>query len=363
MTSDRRCSRRLGHVRRRASGRRRRRASSCPRIRSATPARAARTGLQRPPYDLDQLAAMLETNTLHYRCVQAEGGRRRRPRLQAPRARRANRASPAPPTSAGRRASTRARRAGARSSSRRGGRARRRELQGADPVRPTRTSSRSAGASLEFSRDATACSTGCGTSRAHDPGPQGRPPVRPEARRQDRLVQALRPRGDVDKSDGGWSTGPSRRLRGNELLVVRNYTPRSTTTACPTTSRPSRDRRLARPGRVQRPLLRQPRGPGVRGDHRGRRRHARARGEDPRPLPGDQGRPAPHARHPGPGHPGRRGDPGQGPLREARVDVKDASFRLYKQDNALEICIAHGIPPYRSAGRSSARSAARPPRR
>lgn len=29
------------------------------------------------------------------------------------------------------------------------------------------------------------------------------------------------------------------------------------------------------------------------------------------------------------------------------ADVKDASFRLYKQDNALEICIAHGMPPYR----------------
>lgn len=29
------------------------------------------------------------------------------------------------------------------------------------------------------------------------------------------------------------------------------------------------------------------------------------------------------------------------------VDVKEASFRLYKQDNALEICIAHGVPPYR----------------
>lgn len=29
------------------------------------------------------------------------------------------------------------------------------------------------------------------------------------------------------------------------------------------------------------------------------------------------------------------------------VDVKDASHRLYKQDNALEILIAHGMPPYR----------------
>lgn len=28
-------------------------------------------------------------------------------------------------------------------------------------------------------------------------------------------------------------------------------------------------------------------------------------------------------------------------------DMKDASFRLYRQDNALEICIAHRVPPYR----------------
>jgi PBSX family phage portal protein len=48
--------------------------------------------------------------------------------------------------------------------------------------------------------------------------------------------------------------------------------------------------------------------------------------------------------------PGLPGDEAMQPkLRFERlsVDVKDASFRLYKQDNALEICIAHGIPPYR----------------
>jgi len=28
-------------------------------------------------------------------------------------------------------------------------------------------------------------------------------------------------------------------------------------------------------------------------------------------------------------------------------EMKDASFRLYKQDNAIEICIAHQMPPYR----------------
>jgi PBSX family phage portal protein len=48
--------------------------------------------------------------------------------------------------------------------------------------------------------------------------------------------------------------------------------------------------------------------------------------------------------------PGMPGDEALQPkLRFERLsaDVKDASFRLYKQDNALEICIAHAVPPYR----------------
>lgn len=48
--------------------------------------------------------------------------------------------------------------------------------------------------------------------------------------------------------------------------------------------------------------------------------------------------------------PGMPGDEALQPkLRFERLsaDVKDASFRLYKQDNALEICISHGMPPYR----------------
>lgn len=34
-------------------------------------------------------------------------------------------------------------------------------------------------------------------------------------------------------------------------------------------------------------------------------------------------------------------------LERLMSEVKDASFRLYRQDNALEICIAHRVPPYR----------------
>lgn len=53
---------------------------------------------------------------------------------------------------------------------------------------------------------------------------------------------------------------------------------------------------------------------------------------------------------PVPGMPGAEGGEATGPkvrFEKLSVDIKDASFRLYKQDNALEICIAHGIPPYR----------------
>ncbi|CAM4358740.1 phage portal protein [Bacillus manliponensis] len=34
-------------------------------------------------------------------------------------------------------------------------------------------------------------------------------------------------------------------------------------------------------------------------------------------------------------------------LEKISPDVKEASFRLYRQDNAMEICIAHRVPPYR----------------
>jgi PBSX family phage portal protein len=34
-------------------------------------------------------------------------------------------------------------------------------------------------------------------------------------------------------------------------------------------------------------------------------------------------------------------------LEKLMPEVRDASFRLYRQDNALEICVAHRVPPYR----------------
>ncbi|WP_242136621.1 phage portal protein [Bacillus cereus group sp. BfR-BA-01360] len=37
----------------------------------------------------------------------------------------------------------------------------------------------------------------------------------------------------------------------------------------------------------------------------------------------------------------------QARLEKLSPDVKEGSFRLYKQDNAMEICVAHRVPPYR----------------
>ncbi len=34
-------------------------------------------------------------------------------------------------------------------------------------------------------------------------------------------------------------------------------------------------------------------------------------------------------------------------LEKVSPDVKEGSFRLYKQDSAMEICVAHRVPPYR----------------
>lgn len=50
---------------------------------------------------------------------------------------------------------------------------------------------------------------------------------------------------------------------------------------------------------------------------------------------------------PVPGIPGDEATQAKVTFEKLSGDVKDASFRLYKQDNALEICIAHGVPPYR----------------
>lgn len=50
---------------------------------------------------------------------------------------------------------------------------------------------------------------------------------------------------------------------------------------------------------------------------------------------------------PVPGSPGDEAVQVKVRFEKLSADVKDASFRLYKSDNALEICIAHGMPPYR----------------
>lgn len=37
----------------------------------------------------------------------------------------------------------------------------------------------------------------------------------------------------------------------------------------------------------------------------------------------------------------------KGKLEKVTPDIKEASFRLYRHDNAIEICVAHRVPPYR----------------
>ena len=155
--------------------------------------------------------------------------------------------------------------------------------------------------------------------------------------------------GTVDRRDGGWSDRTARtEFAGNELLVIRNYTPRSSYYGLPdhipalaamagwkaqaefnvlffnNNAVPSYA--VVVEGAELSPQLEE-----TIKDHF-------------RQIKGD-----PHRTIIIP-VPGGGGDEGSAPkLRFERlsVDVKDASFRLYKQDNALEICIAHGIPPYR----------------
>lgn len=155
--------------------------------------------------------------------------------------------------------------------------------------------------------------------------------------------------GDVERDRGGWTTGKlSANVRGNELIVVRNYTPRSSYYGLPdhipalaamagwraqaefnvrffdNNAVPSYaviiEGADISPALEEKILL-----------------HFRQIKGDPHrtliiPVPGSSGDEAPEVRV---------------RFEKLASDVKDASFRLYKQDNALEICIAHGIPPYR----------------
>lgn len=155
--------------------------------------------------------------------------------------------------------------------------------------------------------------------------------------------------GDVDRKGGGWTDGKlSADVRGNELIVVRNYTPRSSYYGLPDHI----------------PALAAMAGWRAQAEFNVRFFDNNAvpayaviiEGADVTPeleekillhfrqIKGD-----PHRTLvlPVPGASGDEASQVKVRFEKLASDVKDASFRLYKQDNALEICIAHGIPPYR----------------
>lgn len=155
--------------------------------------------------------------------------------------------------------------------------------------------------------------------------------------------------GTVDKRNGGWSDTKLRsEFAANELIVVRNYTPRSSFYGLP-------DHISALPAlagwRAQAEF-----------NVKFFDRHAVpamavvVEGADITPELEDLIREHFKAIKADPHRtlvipvPGAAGDEAAAPklrFEKLAVEIKDASFRLYKQDNALELCIAHGIPPYR----------------
>lgn len=156
--------------------------------------------------------------------------------------------------------------------------------------------------------------------------------------------------GDVDRQRGGWSDTPiaDGSIRGNELLVIRNYTPRSDFYGLPD----SIPALAAMAGwRAQAQF-------NVRffDNHAVPSYAVIIEGADLTPdledkimdhfqkIKGDPARTIVI------GVPGVQGDEASAPkirFERLAVEIKEASFRMYKQDNALEICIAHGMPPYR----------------
>lgn len=301
---------------------------------------AGQGGLVTPPYDLDQLAAALESNTLHYRAVKQKAsdvlgrGITLRGREMA--------GSATPAADQEQRWHTFV------------------ETVESDERTDDALKERLVFAHEDFE------SVGWGiveVSRAGDATPDGLwhvPAHTVRAHVDGRRFAQLRNgkltwfkrfglEGTVDQRSGAWS---DRTVRGdfvaNELIVLRNYTPRSSYYGLP-------DHIAALPAlagwRAQAEF-----------NVKFFDRHAVpamavvVEGADITPeleelitehfrkIKGD-----PHRTLIIP-IPGAAGDEASAPklrFEKLAVEVKDASFRMYKQDNALEICIAHGIPPYR----------------
>ena len=296
-------------------------------------------GLVRPLYDLDQLAEMLETNTLHARCAKQKA-------IDV----------------AGRGFALRSSASDAEVGSQAEGRwgefvaevetDDRGDESFAQRIAQAAQDYESIGwAVLEVSRRADGVLDGlwhvpAHTMRAHSDG-----------RRFCQLRGGKRTwfkrfglEGSVNRSDGGWSAGGATpaNLRGNELIVIRNYTPRSDFYGLPDHI----------------PALSAIAGWRAQAEFNVRFFDNNAvpsyavivEGADITPefeekildhfrqLKGD-----PHRTLviPVPGIPGDDATQVKVTFEKLSSDTKDASFRGYKQDNALEICIAHGVPPYR----------------
>lgn len=155
--------------------------------------------------------------------------------------------------------------------------------------------------------------------------------------------------GTVDRERGGWADTTSRAaFAGNELIVIRNYTPRSDYYGLPDHI----------------PALSAIAGWRAQAEFNVRFFDNNAvpsyavviEGADLSPELEEQildhfrelkGDPHRVLILPVPGIPGDESVQVKVRFEKLSADVKDASFRLYKQDNALELCIAHGVPPYR----------------
>lgn len=155
--------------------------------------------------------------------------------------------------------------------------------------------------------------------------------------------------GDVDRRRGAWSPTPLPvDVRGNELIVLTNYTPRSSFYGLPDHI----------------PAMHALAGWTAQADFNVRFFERNAvpayaviiEGADITPELEEtiqehfkqlKGEPHKTLILPVPGAPGDEASAPKVHFEKLAIDIKDASFRLYKQDNALEVCIAHGMPPYR----------------
>lgn len=304
---------------------------------------AGEAGLMTPPYNLDQLARMLETNSLHYRACKAKASDTVG-RGMSLRSTTKSGDPDAPATSADPPAWT----------------------EFVTAVEEDERSDESFKERLVMAaEDYEAIGWGLlEVSRRADRVPDGLwhvPGATVRAHKDGRRFCQLRGgkkvwfkryglAGDVDKNGGGWSPTPitDPDVRGNELIVLRNYTPRSVlyglpdhipalaaiagwaaqaefnvkffdNFAVPTYA-------VVITGATLTPNLEET-----------IRQHFLAIKNDPHRT----------LIIPVPGMPGDEATQPKLTFERLSVDIKDASFRMYKQDNALEICIAHGVPPYR----------------